>query len=91
MKIAKRAGAKCDHHKMCCSGSSDAGFKMGEVSEVIAIGSSAEKLEGASRVSVQGVKSLVSNFACLCREFDFYKVKKNIIFFKKKREILLHF
>ena len=33
---------------LCCSGSSDAGFGMGKFSEVIAIGSSAEKLEGAS-------------------------------------------
>ncbi len=28
------------------------------------------------RVSVQGVKSLGGHFACLCREFDFYEVKK---------------
>ena len=28
------------------------------------------------RVSVQGVKSLGSHFACLCRGFDFYEVKK---------------
>jgi hypothetical protein len=27
------------------------------------------------RVSVQGVESLVSHFACLCREFDLYEVK----------------
>ena len=25
------------------------------------------------RVSVQGVKSLVGHFECLCREFDFYE------------------
>ena len=31
------------------------------------------------RVSVQGVKSLGGHFACLCRGFDFYEVKKNII------------
>ena len=31
------------------------------------------------RVSVQGVKSVGRHFACLCREFDFYEVKKNII------------
>ena len=42
------------------------------------------------RVSVQGVKSLDDHFACLCQGFDFCKVKK-ILFFKKKREILLHF
>ena len=28
------------------------------------------------RVSVQRVKSLGGHFACLCREFDFYEVKK---------------
>ena len=33
------------------------------------------------RVSVQGVKSLDGHFACLCREFDFYEVKKNVIIF----------
>jgi len=46
------------------------------------------------RVSVQGVVSLGGHFATLCREFDFYEVKKKsiyILFFKKKREILLHF
>ena len=37
-----------------------------------------------SRVSVQGVKSLGGHFACLCRGFDFYEVKKNIIFQKEK-------
>ena len=45
-----------------------------------------------SRVSVQGVKSLGSHFACLCRGFEFYEVKKKLLlFFKKKMEILLHF
>jgi hypothetical protein len=44
-------------------------------------------------VIVQGVESLGGHFATLCREFDFYEVKrkKYIIFFQKKREILLHF
>ena len=37
-----------------------------------------------SRVSVQGVKSLGGHFACFCRGFEFYEVKK-------KMEILLHF
>ena len=37
-----------------------------------------------SRVSVQGVKSLGGHFACLCREFDFYEVKTNLIFQKEK-------
>ena len=50
------------------------------------------EVRGHSRVSVQGVKSLGGDFACLCRGFDFYEVKqKLLLFFKKKREILLHF
>ena len=36
------------------------------------------------RVSVEGVKSLGGHFACLCRGFDFYEVKKYIIFEKEK-------
>ena len=35
-------------------------------------------------VTVQGVQSLGGHFATLCREFDFYEVKKNIIFQKEK-------
>ena len=38
------------------------------------------------RVSVQGVKSLDSHFACLCRGFDFYEVKKNIIIIFQKEK-----
>ena len=40
------------------------------------------------RLSVQGVKSLVNYFACLCREFDFYKVKRNEFYhyFSKRKE-----
>ena len=41
------------------------------------------KLWQKGRVSVQGVKSLGGHFACLCRGFEFYEVKK--------MEILLHF
>ena len=37
------------------------------------------------RVSVQGIKSLGSHFACLCQGFDFYEVKKNIIIFQKEK------
>ena len=39
-----------------------------------------------ARVSVQGVKSLGSHFACLCRGFEFYKVKKKnlVIIFQKE-------
>ena len=38
------------------------------------------------RVSVQGVKSLGGHFACLCRGFEFYEVKKKIfvIIFQKE-------
>ena len=39
----------------------------------------------SSRVSVQGVKSLGGHFACLCQEFDFYEVKKNIIICHKEK------
>ena len=39
------------------------------------------------RVSVQGVKSLGGHFACLCWEFEIYEV----LFFKKKMEMRLHF
>ena len=47
---------------------------------------------GQTRVSVQGVKSLGGHFACLCRGFEFYEIKKNVvIILKKKMEILLHF
>ena len=39
-----------------------------------------------SRVSVQGVKSLGSHFACLFWEFDFYEVKKkNCNYFSKTK------
>ena len=38
------------------------------------------------KVSVQGIVSLNSHFAALCRGFGFYKVKKKtIIIFKKER------
>ena len=39
----------------------------------------------SGRVSAQGVKSLGSQFACFCREFDFYEVKKNINIFQKDK------
>ena len=38
------------------------------------------------RVSVQGVESLGVHFATLCREFDFYEVKKFIIIFQKEQK-----
>ena len=39
-----------------------------------------------NRVSVQGVKSLGGHFACLCRGFEFYEVKKIffVIIFQKE-------
>ena len=41
------------------------------------------------RVSVQGVKSLGNNFACLCRGYEFYEVKKKnfAIIFQKENGI----
>ena len=38
-----------------------------------------------SRVSIRGVKSLGGHFACLCREFDFCEINKNIIIFQKEK------
>ena len=38
------------------------------------------------RVSVQGVKSLGGHFACLCRGFEFYEVKKKILLLFLKRK-----
>ena len=37
----------------------------------------AEETTVKARVSIQGVKSLGGHFACLCRGYDFYEVKKN--------------
>ena len=38
-----------------------------------------------TRVSVQGIKSLGGHYACLCQEFEFYKVKKNCHYFSKRK------
>jgi hypothetical protein len=38
-----------------------------------------------NRVSVQGVKSLGGHFACLCRGFEFYEVKKKKKYFSKRK------
>ena len=38
------------------------------------------------RVSVQGVKSLGGHFACLCRGFEFNKVKKIYIYYSSRRK-----
>ena len=62
--------------------------------ELIEIYEKKKRKSGAGgRVSVQGAKSLGGHFACLCRGFEFYEVKKKnlLLFFKKKMEILLHF
>ena len=40
---------------------------------------------GYNRVSVQGVKLLGGHFACLCRGFDFYEVKKKCYYFSKRK------
>ena len=44
------------------------------------------RIKVQARVSVQGVKSLGGHFACLCRGFEFYEVKKKIfvIIFQKE-------
>ena len=42
------------------------------------------KVSKLFRVSVQGVTSLGGHFACLCRGFEFYEVKKNVIIFQKE-------
>ena len=43
------------------------------------------KFREKARVSVQGVKSLGGHFACLCRGFEFYEVKKKfVIIFQKE-------
>ena len=47
---------------------------------------SVRQLSIVGRVSVQGVKSLGGNFACLCRGFEFYDIKKKLmlLFFQKE-------
>ena len=44
-----------------------------------------EKSWGIFRVSVQGVKSIGGHFACLCRGFEFYEVKKKRYYFSKRK------
>ena len=36
-------------------------------------------------VSVQGVESIGGHFATICRGFDFYEVKKNIMIFQEEK------
>ena len=44
-----------------------------------------EKKQVNPRVSIRGVKSLGGHFACLCRGFDFYEVKKKKMYFSKRK------
>ena len=61
-------------------------------SQILDLGKKIPNFIICTRVSVQGVKSLGGHFACSCRGFEFYEVKKKLLlFFKKKMEILLHF
>ena len=50
------------------------------------ISSGKTKLQGGGEgtVSVQGVKSLGGHFACLCRGFEYYEVKKIVIIFQNE-------
>ena len=50
-------------------------------------GKQKKKTRAKARVSVQGVKSLGGHFACLCRRFDFYEVKRKILLciFRKEK------
>ena len=43
------------------------------------------KISVLGRVIVQGIKSLGGHFACLCWGFDFYDVKKTLLFFQKEK------
>ena len=43
------------------------------------------RIMGYFRVSVQGVRLLGGHFACLCRGFEFYEVKKNCYYFSKRK------
>ena len=46
---------------------------------------SVQKQKGTRfRVNVQGVESLGGHFACLCRGFEFYEVKKKIVMIFQK-------
>ena len=53
--------------------------------ETFFIGSNMIHITCNLRVSVQGVKSLGSHFACLCRRFEFYEVKKKCYYFSKRK------
>ena len=43
------------------------------------------EFKAKNRVSVKGLKSLGSHFACLCGGFEFYEVKKNCYYFSKRK------
>jgi hypothetical protein len=56
------------------------------MSEICVLRFSIESAWPGSRVSVRGEKSLGGHFACLCRGFDLYELKKNIIIIFQKEK-----
>ena len=53
--------------------------------EQVASSNNDTSLLSQTRVSVQGVKSLGGHFACLCRGFELYEVKKkSVTIFQKE-------
>ena len=57
-----------------------------DIFQVIFRKSPIDSCSNEGRVSVQGVKSLGGHFACLCRGFEFYAVrKKNCYYFSKRK------
>jgi hypothetical protein len=62
------------------------GFQNFKPAEIIFFSTLLKSTRKKPRVSVQGVKSLGGHFACLCREFDFYEVKKEIFYYYFSKE-----
>jgi hypothetical protein len=54
--------------------------------EQVASSNNDTSLLSQTRVSVQGVKSLGGHFACLCRGFELYEVKKKECYYFSKRK-----
>ena len=56
-------------------------------SQILDLGKKIPNFIICTRVSVQGVKSLGGHFACLCRGFEFYEVKKKFFcyYFSKRK------
>ena len=52
-------------------------------SQILDLGKKIPNFIICTRVSVQGVKSLGGHFACSCRGFEFYEVKKKCYYFSK--------